>query len=145
MRCGAFALAVLIAAPGLASCVGARDATEKELSALHRDLAKLRADQARTQERLDTLEITRGALRSGGEAPVASPQITKPIDPDRPDLDVVRLTPEADAESDDTDADTPRPVVRSVGSAGSTVDSGAKPTVVGNAKKKPGSEKKKKP
>ncbi len=146
MRCGAFALAVLIAAPGLVSCVGARDATEKELSALRSDLTKLRADHARMQERLDALEITRGALRSGGAAAaIASPQTTPPIDPDRPDLDVVRLAPEADSASDDIDANTPRPVVRSVGSGASIVESGATPTVERGAKKKPGSEKKKKP
>lgn len=145
MRCGAFALAVLIAAPGLVSCAGARDATEKELSALRSDLTKLRADHARMQERLDTLEITRGALRIRGAAAIASPQTTPPLDPDRPDLDVVRLAPEADSASDDIDADTPRPVVRSVGSGASIVESGATPTVERGAKKKPGSEKKKKP
>jgi len=143
-------LAVLIAAPCLVSCAGARDATDKELSALRSDLAKLRSDQARTQERLDALEITRGALRSGGEAPFASPQTTKPIDPDRPDLDVVRLTPEADADTtDDTDADTPRPTVRAEGASGSVVDHSIKSIVDRGPKpkKKPGSEKneKKKP
>jgi hypothetical protein len=147
MRCGAFALAVLIAAPWLVACGGARDATEKELAALHGELAKVRADQARTQERLDALEITRGALR-GGEGASASTPTTKPIDPDRPDLDVVRLAPEADA-NDDTDADTPRPMVHAEGAGTavvelrpkSIVDRGPKP------KKKPGGEKneKKKP
>ena len=151
MRCGAFALAVLIAAPALVSCAGARDATEKELSALRSDLTKLRADQARMQERLDALEITRGALRSGGEAIEPAPT-TKPIDADRPALDVVRLAPPVDVDdpgdaTDSTDSSAPRPMIRTDGSSGSIVDRGVKPIVDRGAKptpkKKPGSEKKK--
>jgi tol-pal system protein YbgF len=130
MRCCAFALAVLFATPGLVSCGGARDATEKELSELRSDLTKLRSDQSRTQERLDALEIARGALRSGAAASDAPPA-SKPIDPDRPDLAVVRLAPETDP--DDTDADTPRPVVRSVGSGGTIVERGTKGKTTGGA------------
>ena len=130
MRWCAFALAVLIAAPGLVSCGGARDATEKELSELRSELTKLRSDQSRTQERLDALEIARGGLRGaaavsdGGPAP-------RPIDPDRPDLAVVRLAPDADP--DDPDADTPRPVVRSVGAGGTIVERGVKGKTTGGA------------
>jgi tol-pal system protein YbgF len=131
MRCCALALAVVLAMPGLVSCGGARDATEKELSELRSELTKLRSEQARAQERLDALEIASGGLRSGGAAAgdVASPG--KPIDPDRPDLEVVRLAPDADP--DDPDADTPRPVVRAVGSGGSIVDRGAKGKITGGA------------
>jgi hypothetical protein len=131
MRCCAFALAVLFAAPALVSCGGASDATEKELSELRSDLTKLRSDQARTQERLDVLEIARGALRSDGAAATDAPQAPRPIDPDRPDLAVVRLAPDVDP--DDPDADTPRPVVRSVGSGGTIIERGAKGKTTGGA------------
>ena len=131
MRRFVLALAVLIAAPGLVSCGGARDATEKELSELRSDLAKLRSDQSRTQERLDALEIARGGLRGGGAAATDGPSPPSPSDPDRPDLAVVRLAPDAD--SDDTDADTPRPVVRSVGAGGTIVERGAKGKTTGGA------------
>ncbi len=124
MRCFVLALAVLFAAPGLVSCGGARDATEKELSELRSDLTKLRSDQSRTQERLDALEIARGGLRSGSAAASEVAPTPRPNDPDRPDLAVVRLAPDVDP--DDPDADTPRPVVRSVGAGGSIVERGIK-------------------
>lgn len=130
MRCCALALAVVLAMPGLVSCGGARDATEKELSELRSELTKMRSEQARTQERLDALEIASGGLRSGGAA-ASDGAPSKPIDPDRPDLEVVRLAPEADP--DDPDADTPRPVVRAVGSGGTIVDRGAKGKSTGGA------------
>src|SRR5690349_6232883 len=130
MRCCALALAVLIAAPGLVSGGGARDATEKELAELRSELTKLRSDQARAQERLDALEIARGALRSDGAVSPDAAAPPRPIDPDRPDLEVVRLAPEADP--DDIDADTPRPVVRAVGSGGTITDRGARKTVGGS-------------
>lgn len=130
MRWCAFALVVLFAAPALVSCAGARDATDKELSELRSDLAKLRSDQSRTQERLDALEIARGSLRSNAPVSDAAPA-PRPIDPDRPDLAVVRLAPDSDP--DDPDADTPRPVVRSVGSGGTILDRGAKVKTVGGA------------
>jgi tol-pal system protein YbgF len=124
MRCCVFALAVLFAAPTLVACGGARDATEKELSELRSDLTKLRADQSRTQERLDALEIARGGLRSVGGAAIDPAPTSRPSDTDRPDLAVVRLAPDAD--SDDADPDAPPLVVRSVGSNGTIVDRGAK-------------------
>ena len=130
MRWCAFALAVVIAAPGTVSCGGARDATEKELSELRSDLTKLRSDQSRTQERLDALEIARGSLRGGAAVSDVGPA-PRPIDPDRPDLAVVCLAPEADP--DDPDADTPRPVVRSVGSGGTIVERGARVKTTGGA------------
>jgi tol-pal system protein YbgF len=130
MRWCALALAVLFAAPGLVSCAGARDATDKELSELRSDLAKLRSDQSRTQERLDALEIARGGLHSGAAVSDAVPA-PRPVDSDRPDLAVVRLAPETDP--DDPDADTPRPVVRSVGSGGTIVDRGTKGKTTGGA------------
>jgi tol-pal system protein YbgF len=131
MRCCALALAVVLAMPALVSCGGARDATEKELSELRSELTKLRSEQARAQERLDALEIAGGGLRSGGAAASDAASTAKPVDPDRPDLEVVRLAPDADP--DDPDADTPRPVVRAVGSGGSIVERGAKGKTAGGA------------
>jgi hypothetical protein len=97
-------------------CGASRDATEKELATLHAEVAKLRAQQAAMAERLDTLEIARGAFSKGAAtaAPAASPP---PSDPDRPDLSVVRLSP---SEGDgDVDKGGPRPMIRAVGSDGS--------------------------
>ncbi|MEP7122602.1 MAG: tetratricopeptide repeat protein [Byssovorax sp.] len=129
MRCGVLALAVLIAAPGLVSCGGARDATDKELAELRSDLTKLRSDQSRTQERLDALEIARGGLRSVGGAALDPVPTSKPIDSDRPDLAVVRLAPDPDAD----DSDAPPLSVRSVGPGGTIVERSAKGKSTGGA------------
>jgi tol-pal system protein YbgF len=132
MRRFVLALAVLIAAPAVVSCGGARDATDKELSDLRGDLAKLRSDQSRTQERLDALEIARGSLRSaGGSAAIDAPASPRPLDPDRPDLAVVRLAPDADP--DDGNADAPPLSLRSVGPGGVIVERGAKGKTTGGA------------
>jgi tol-pal system protein YbgF len=131
MRRFALALAALIAAPCLVSCGGARDATDKELSELRSDLTKLRSDQSRTQERLDALEIARGGLRSVGAAPIDPLPSSRPIDPDRPDLAVVRLAPEVDP--DEANPDAPPLSLRSVGPGGVVVDRGAKGKTTGGA------------
>jgi tol-pal system protein YbgF len=132
MRRFVLALAVLTATPGLVSCGGARDATDKELSELRSDLTKLRSDQSRTTERLDALEIARGGLRSGGAAAaIDAPSAPRPIDSDRPDLAVVRLAPDVDA--DDPSADAPPLSVRSVGPGGVVIDRGAKGKTTGGA------------
>jgi hypothetical protein len=109
-----FAAALLALAAG---CGGGRDATEKELADLHDELGRLRAQQAALGERLDRIEIDRGALaapRAAGPG-AAAPQ--RAPDGDRPSLDVVRLSP---SEGDgDADPDAARPVVRAVGGDGS--------------------------
>lgn len=98
-------------------CGASRDATEKELAALHAEVARLRASQAAMTERLDNLEIARGAFQKGA-APAAAPQPSAPPEgADRPDLSVVRLSP---SEGDgDVDKGGPRPMIRAVGSDGS--------------------------
>lgn len=131
MRRLVLALAVLIAAPALVSCGGARDATDKELSELRSDLTKLRSDQSRTQERLDALEIARGGLRGGGAAAIDAAPTSKPVDLDRPDLAVVRLAPEVDP--DDANADAPPLSLRSVGPGGTIIERGAKGKTTGGA------------
>src|SRR5690242_14117036 len=90
------------------ACAGGHQATEKQLDELRSDLAKLRADHAAVAERLDALEIQRGGLKGYAPAPAAG---------DKPELDVVKLGPDApDDGTDDPDAEGARPVLRSTGS-----------------------------
>jgi len=108
-----------------AGCGGQHDAMEKQLTELRADVARLRAREAALTERLDAIDIDRGAFGKGaavrapaGPAPTVAaappaPPGGRPADPDRPDLDVVRLSP---SEGDgDADNDPSRPVVRAVG------------------------------
>jgi hypothetical protein len=129
-------LPVLLLALG-AGCAGEHDATEKQISELRAEIARLRAGQASLGERLDAVDIERGAFARGAmpsppgaagpsaiaavTAPAASPPSATsgarpratPDDRDRPALDVVRLSP---SEGDgDADNDPSRPVVRAVG------------------------------
>ena len=100
---------LLAAAPG---CGGGHDVAEKQLADLRAELTRLRASQAAMTERLDALEIDRGAFHKSA-APAAPPA----AEADRPSLDVVRLSP---SEGDgDADTDGQRPVIRAVGSDGS--------------------------
>jgi hypothetical protein len=136
---GCVVLAALAAAT--AGCGGEHDATEKQLSELRAEIARLRATQASLGERVDAIDIERGAFAKGAAAapppgpgaiaaaptaPVtAAPHAgaagdgaatrprTTPEDRDRPELDVVRLSP---SEGDgDADNDPSRPVVRATG------------------------------
>lgn len=93
----------------VAACGGAHDATEKELGELRSEVVKLRADSAALHERVDALEASRAAGRGAASA---TPAGAAPSG-DRPNLDVVRLTPEP-AEGD-VDADGPRTVIKSAG------------------------------
>jgi hypothetical protein len=111
----------LAAIPLLTGCAGeAHDATSKELSALTAEISKLRAEQASLSERLDALERTKPrapeparAEAPSGAAPAPVAMEARPLDADRPALDVVRLGPSDDDEDADTDADVPRTVLRS--------------------------------
>jgi hypothetical protein len=115
--------ALLVLAALLFGCGGGHDAVEKELGELRAEVAKLRATQASLTERLDAIDIERGAFAkgaasatSGTSAPAAPPPgpSARPAS-DRPDLDVVRLSPnEGDG---DVDNDPSRPVVRATGDA----------------------------
>lgn len=97
-----------------AGCGAGRDATEKQLAELRAEVTRLRAAQATLSERLDGLEIERGAFAKG-----AAPAGTGAAESDRPDLAVVRLSPSED--DGDADSDGPRPVIRAVGGEGSIV------------------------
>jgi hypothetical protein len=116
-----------------AGCAGERDATEKQLAELHREVARLRAVEASLTERVGMLEVERGA--SGKSAPAAdrvgSTGAVPPAagaDRDRPELDVVRMSP---SEGDgDADTDATRPVIRAIGNERptlSTKTAGARP------------------
>lgn len=138
MRFSALTLAALFAASGAVSCAGGRDATDKELSELRGELVKIRAEQARTMERLDNLELSKGLFRGGSAGPAGSADPSAPSPSsaprppeDRPDLAVVHLGPEG--ESDDPDDQSPRPVVRATGSGGAVQDRGPRGKTVGGA------------
>jgi hypothetical protein len=116
---------IALLALGAGCSAGERDATAKQLDALRAEVARLRASQAALAERLDTVDIERGAFAKGATAaepvgssltPPTSPRPpAQPSDRDRPELDVVRLSP---SEGDgDADSSAPRPVIRAVGDA----------------------------
>lgn len=100
-----------------AGCGGERDATAKQIDELRAEVSRLRANQAALTERLDAVDLQRGTFAKGGPAaePVPAPQpaSTRPGDRDRPELDVVRLSP---SEGDgDADSGAPRPVIKAGG------------------------------
>ncbi len=106
-------------------CGGEHDAMDKQIGEMQAEISRLRAGQSALRERLDTIDIERGALAKG--APRAAPAPTSGAPPvpmvrasdrDRPDLDVVHLSP---SEGDgDADNDPARPVVRSAGDGAGT-------------------------
>lgn len=105
-------MALVVLAVG---CAGERDATEKQLAELRAEVSRLRAGQAALMERLGTLELERGAAGKGvvGAAPAAPG--SRAIDRDRPDLEVVHVSP---SEGDgDADSDAGRPMIRAVGNS----------------------------
>jgi len=113
-------------------CGGEHDATEKQLAELHGEIARLRATQSTLAERLDAIDIERGAFARRAStpstamataAPIALPSATAPAarasdrasDRDRPELEVVHLSP---SEGDgDVDSEAPRPMIRANGEA----------------------------
>jgi hypothetical protein len=134
LRLAPVALLALLA--GTAGCGGAEhDAMEKQLGELRGEIAGLRARQAALTERIDTIDVERNVAKSAAGAASTPGLVTMPhaagptapaapvgraSDRDRPDLDVVRLSP---SEGDgDADNDPSRPVVRAAGSAGAAGD-----------------------
>ena len=80
--------------------------------------SRLRAGEAALTERSARSRSSARRLRRGAPA-AAAPAATarRAVDPDRPDLDVVRVSP---SEGDgDADSDAARPVIRAVGDEGS--------------------------
>jgi hypothetical protein len=95
-------------------CGGEKSATEQQLSALRAEMVRMRADSAILSERLDALEHAQDGsrekeVRANEDGGRATPE------PDRPNLDVVRLAP---------DDDKSRPVLRST-AAGLVLDDGS--------------------
>jgi tol-pal system protein YbgF len=136
MRFFALPLAVLLAASGAAGCAGEHDVADKQLADLRAEMAKLRADHARLTERLDNLELARGSFHGANAGATADPAVPaaapRPLE-DRPDLAVVHLGPDASADTDDPDDNSPRPVVRASGSGGVVQDRLGKGKAVGGA------------
>lgn len=116
-------LCALLVGSLVAGCGSGRDATEKQLEELSAQVSRLKSEQSALSERLERAEI---ALRARAAEPARSPvgdrgdRGAPGVPGDRPALDVVRLEPGrgASVESDDPDADTPRPVVRASGNSG---------------------------
>lgn len=119
-------VALVVAAALFAGCGAGHDGTEKQMAELRAELTKLRSDSAAMSERLDNLEISKGRLRSAGAGSPESPA-------DRPDLEVVRLTPDAAGGPSETDAEGARTVIRSAGGGAVVEDSGAGPAKAGGA------------
>ncbi|AUX39188.1 uncharacterized protein SOCE26_005700 [Sorangium cellulosum] len=91
IRPGICAMGLSLAALA-AGCGGGRDGVERQLSELRAEIVRVRADNAVLADRLGALERARVAARSSAPAPAAAPS----EEPDRPDLEVVRLAPDGD-------------------------------------------------
>ncbi|MFO0615471.1 MAG: tetratricopeptide repeat protein [Polyangiaceae bacterium] len=92
---------------GSLGCAPQTDALQKDLATLRTELAGLRAENAALGERMDALEIKSGSLK-GYEPP--KPASTD--DTDRPDLQVVKLTPNAGKDDAPPPDDGPRTIIR---------------------------------
>ncbi|WP_437968250.1 hypothetical protein WMF04_02665 [Sorangium sp. So ce260] len=79
-----------------AGCGGGRDAVEQQLSELRAELVRVRADNAVLADRVGSLERSRVAPRAAARPDAAEARAAAPEEPDRPDLEVVRLGPEDD-------------------------------------------------
>ncbi len=108
-----------------AGCAGERDAMQKQIVDLRAEIARMRASEASLTERVGMLEVGRGAptrseaaavtapIDHPGSAPAGAVVPARPADRDRPELDVVRISP---SEGDgDADSEATRPVIRAVG------------------------------
>lgn len=105
-RTAAVAVAFAVWATG---CAAQNDGLDKQLATMRTELAGLRAENAQLAERLDKLEIKGGGLK-GYEAPSAAPG---GADSDRPDLAVVKLTPNASpGDAAPPPEDGPRTIIR---------------------------------
>lgn len=121
-------VALVVAAALIAGCGAGHDGTEKQMAELRAELTKLRADSAAMSERLDNLEIAKGSLRSAGAGSPGAPV-------DRPDLEVVRLTPDAPGGPTETDAEGARTVIRSAGGGAVVEDSAGRAKAGGAAQR----------
>ncbi|WP_437307459.1 hypothetical protein [Sorangium sp. So ce388] len=82
-----------------AGCGGGRDAIDQQLSELRAELVRVRAENAVLADRVGSLELSRGGPRGAAERPAAAEaRAASPEEPDRPDLEVVRLAPEPAAD-----------------------------------------------
>ncbi|WP_437677311.1 hypothetical protein [Sorangium sp. So ce131] len=79
-----------------AGCGGGRDGVERQLSELRAELVRVRADNAVLADRLGALERARGHARGAARPLATEPAAAPSEEPDRPDLEVVRLAPEGD-------------------------------------------------
>ena len=148
MKLCASTLAALLAGLLAAGCGGGRGVAEKQIEELRAQISKLRAEQAALTDRLERAEIELRSKRQLAPTPAqqaAAASVSadpRPATVDRPELDVVRLGPEAD--NDDPDADTPRPVVRASGNSG-VIQERAGGKVLVDDRKEGGDADKKKP
>lgn len=78
-------------------CGGGHDAVERQLAELRAELVRVRAENAVLTERVVSLELSRGAAGGPARSPEAEARAASPSsdeEPDRPELEVVRLVPE---------------------------------------------------
>ncbi|WP_437734629.1 hypothetical protein [Sorangium sp. So ce1335] len=111
-RLGICSLGLSLAALS-AGCGGGRGAiVDRELAELRAELVRIRADNAVLADRVGSLERSRGDRLGAARAEAAGTRAAPPDEPDRPDLEVVRLAPEPGAEPE-TDGAARPPVLRS--------------------------------
>lgn len=113
-RLGICSLGLSLAALA-AGCGGGREAiVGRELAELRAELVRLRADNAVLAERVGSLELSRGRVDAprAGSTGAADARPAPHDEPDRPDLEVVRLAPELEAGPQADGAARP-PVLRS--------------------------------
>ncbi|WP_434045192.1 MULTISPECIES: hypothetical protein [Sorangium] len=118
-RLGICSLGLSLAALA-AGCGGGRDAiVDRQLAELRAELVRSRAESAVLADRVGSLELVRGGPRGAARAEAAGAAEARAAskeEPDRPDLEVVRLAPEAapgtEAEPQSDGAARP-PVLRS--------------------------------
>ncbi|WP_437279256.1 hypothetical protein WME90_01490 [Sorangium sp. So ce375] len=77
-------------------CGGGQDAVALQLSELRAELVRVRAENAVLADRVGSLERSRVSVRGAARPDEAGARAVPPEEPDRPDLEVVRLAPEDD-------------------------------------------------
>ncbi|WP_438026799.1 hypothetical protein [Sorangium sp. So ce233] len=94
-RLGICSLGLSLAALA-AGCGGGRGAiVDRQLAELRAELVRMRAENAVLADRVGSLELSRGGPRGAARAEAAEARAASQEEPDRPDLEVVRLAPEA--------------------------------------------------
>jgi hypothetical protein len=128
---------VLALALPLAGCASNHDTLERQLSEMRSEVVKLRADNAVLSERLDGVELRGTPARSAAQSKAPAPAPAR----DTPDLQVVKLGPEAAQEAPEPLLAAPeKPVV--IRGSGSTATIDGVPAKLASSGAPPGTPKK---